>query len=76
MQNIFRSFLKQVRRHVAMRILNVDPVYSESDKEYVNRTDCLVLDKLSALFMKCVHTIFNYMGCSTFSRRAAQRCFL
>ena len=25
------EFLKQVQRHVAMRILNVDPVYSESD---------------------------------------------
>ena len=25
--------------------------------------------------MKCVHTIFNYMGCSIFSRRAVQRCF-
>ena len=29
------EFLKQVQRHVAMRILNVDPVYSESDKEYI-----------------------------------------
>ena len=30
---------------------------------YLNRTVYwLVLDKLSALFMKCVHTIFNYMG--------------
>ena len=28
------EFLKQVQRHVATRILNVDPVYSESDKEY------------------------------------------
>ena len=32
---MFWSFLKQVQRHVAMRILNVDPVYSESDKEYI-----------------------------------------
>ena len=29
------EFLKQVQRHVAMRILNVDPVYSGSDKEYI-----------------------------------------
>ena len=29
------EFLKQVQRHVAMRILNVNPVYSESDKEYI-----------------------------------------
>ena len=29
------EFLKQVQRHVEMRILNVDPVYSESGKEYI-----------------------------------------
>ena len=29
------EFLNQVQRHVVMRILNVDPVYSESDKEYI-----------------------------------------
>ena len=54
------AFLKQVQRHVTMRILNVDPVYSESDKEYnyLNRTDYfLVLDKLSALLMDIVHTV-------------------
>ena len=73
MQNIFRSFLKQVQRHIAMRILNVDPVYSESDKEYLNRTDCLVLDKLSALFMKCVHTIFNKTPAQAFTPPADEK---
>ena len=29
------DFFKQVQRHVAMQILNVDPIYSESDKEYI-----------------------------------------
>ena len=29
------EFLKQVQRHVAMRILNSVPVDSESDKEYI-----------------------------------------
>ena len=66
--------LRQEFSNSAPKIFDVE--YTDSTLEYLNRTDCLVLDKLSALFMKCVHTIFNYMGCSTFSRRAVQRCFL
>ena len=38
------EFLKQVQRHVAMRILNVDPVYSGSDKEYnLSESNCLLI---------------------------------
>ena len=29
------EFSKKVQRHVAIRILNVDPVYRRSDKEYI-----------------------------------------